>query len=306
MTQSKLIAVTGGSGFVGTHVVDALLSAGHEVRVIDQVAPRQSEVDWVKTDILDEEGLTRAFDDVGPVFHLAAMADVNDVVENPDGAVAANILGTSRILKAAQRAEAGRVFLSSTVWVYSGAPEPVVDEATPLDLMAERHLYASTKIAAEMLCRDHRTLYGRPYTILRYGIPFGPYMRDRLVIAAFIKRAMRGEPLRIDGDGRQERTFIYVEDLARAHALALVPAAENRTYNLEANEAVSIRQLAELVGELVGNTEVSFGDARAGDFKAVRIKADRAREELGWEPKVSFREGLERTLAWYRAEANKA
>ncbi len=303
---SDLIAVTGGSGFVGTHVVDALLAAGHPVRVIDQVAPRQPDVDWVKTDILDEAGLTEAFADVGPVFHLAAMADVNDVVENPDGAVAANILGTSRILKAAQRAEAGRVFLSSTVWVYSGAPEPVVDESTPLDLMAERHLYASTKIAAEMLCRDHHTLYGRPYTILRYGIPFGPYMRDRLVIAAFIKRALSGEALRIDGDGRQERTFVYVEDLARAHALALTPAAENRTYNLEANEAVSIRQLAELVGELVGDVEVSFGDARPGDFEAVEIKADRARDELGWEPTVSFREGLERTLAWYRAEAAKA
>src|SRR6478752_1552392 len=130
MSDSNLIAVTGGSGFVGTHVVDALLAAGHPVRVIDQVAPRQPGVEWVKTDILDEEGLTRAFADVGPVFHLAAMADVNDVVENPDGAVAANILGTSRILKAAQRAEAGRVFLSSTVWVYSGATEQVVDEAT--------------------------------------------------------------------------------------------------------------------------------------------------------------------------------
>src|SRR5205823_4021178 len=101
-------------------------------------------------------------------------------------------------------------------------------------------------------CRDFATLFGRPYTVLRYGIPFGPRMRTDLVVAAFLLRAMRGEPLRIDGDGSQERRFVYVSDLAAAHVLALRDVAENRTYNLESDEAISIRTLAETVRDLVG------------------------------------------------------
>ena len=153
------------------------------------------------------------------MFHLAAMADVNDVVAAPAEAVATNVLGTARVLEAARRAEAGRVVLSSTVWVYAATKQSQVDETTPLDLSAERHVYASTKVAAEMLCADFFTLYQRPYTVLRYGIPFGPRMRGRLVVAAFLERALLGEPLRLDGDGSQTRTFVYVEDLARAHPL---------------------------------------------------------------------------------------
>ena len=306
MTGSELIAVTGGSGFVGSHVVDALLDAGHPVRVIDRVAPRQPGVEWTKADILDEDALTEAFRDVGPVFHLAAMADVNDVVATPADAVATNVVGTARVLEAARRAEAGRVILSSTVWVYAATSQTLVDETTPLDLAAERHLYASTKIAAEMLCADYFTLFQRPYTVLRYGIPFGPRMRGRLVVAAFIERALLGEPLRIDGDGSQARTFVYVEDLARAHPLALCPVAAQRTYNLEASESVTMRRLAEMVRNLVGDVEIEFGTARTGDYRARTVAADRAREELGWTPTVSFEDGLRRTLAWYRDESMPA
>ena len=132
-----------------------------------------------------------------------------------------------------------------------------------------------------MFCADYANLFGRPYTVLRYGIPFGPRMRSDLVVAAFLERALRGEPLRIDGDGAQERSFVYVEDLAAAHVLALAPVAKNRTYNLEANEPISIRQLAETVGELVGDTEVTFGPSRPGRLprqaREQRAGAHRAR-----------------------------
>ena len=119
--------------------------------------------------------------------------------------------------------------------MYAATRGDVVDEETPFDLTAERHIYASSKLAAEMFCADYANLFGRPYTVLRYGIPFGPRMRSDLVVAAFLERALRGEALRIDGDGAQERSFVYVEDLAAAHVLALAPVAQNRTYNLEAN-----------------------------------------------------------------------
>ena len=128
------------------------------------------------------------------------------------------------------------------------------------------------------------------------------YRNSFLVVAAFLLRAMRGEPLRIDGDGSQERRFVYVEDLAAAHVLALKPEAKNRTFNLESNETTSIRQLAETVRDVVGDVEVTFGPARPGDYRARVVQSDRARDELGWEPKHTFAEGLTKTLAWYREQ----
>jgi UDP-glucose 4-epimerase len=296
----ETIAVTGGSGFIGSHVVDALLAAGHEVRVLDQRAPLQANAEWAEVDLLDQDALTDALKGCGPVFHLAAMADVNQVIADPAESVAVTVLGAARVLEAARRADTGRVILASTVWVYAATRGDVVDEDTQFDLTAERHIYASSKLAAEMFCADYANLFGRPYTVLRYGIPFGPRMRSDLVVAAFLERALRGEPLRIDGDGAQERSFVYVEDLAVAHVLALAPVAHNRTYNLEANEPISIRQLAETIGELVGDIEVTFGPSRPGDYRARRVSSERARSELGWSPKYDFAAGLARTLEWYR------
>jgi UDP-glucose 4-epimerase len=301
--SNELIAVTGGSGFVGSHVVDALLDAGQSVRVIDPQKPLQADdVDWADVDMLDQDALTDALQGVGPVFHLAAMADVNDIVADPPQSVWLNTFGVARVLEAARRADAGRVVLSSTVWVYAATHGDEVDETTLFDLQTDRHLYVSEKIAAEMLCRDYATLFGRPYTVLRYGIPFGPRMRTDLVVAAFLLRALRGEPLRIDGDGSQERRFVYVRDLAAAHVLALNGIAENRTYNLESDEAISIRTLAETVRDLVGDVEVTFGPTRPGDYRARVVRSDRAREELGWQPEHTFADGLRKTLAWYREQ----
>jgi UDP-glucose 4-epimerase len=298
-----IIAVTGGSGFVGSHVVDALRGAGHSIRVIDPKPPLQGDdVEWADVDMLDQDAMTDALKGVGPVFHLAAMADVNDIIADPAGSVEMNTMGVARALEAARRADAGRFIRSSTVWVYSATHGDEVDETTYFDLDTDRHLYVSEKIAAEMFCRDYANLFGRPYTVLRYGIPFGPRMRSDLVVAAFLLRAMRGEPLRIDGDGSQERFFVYVEDLAAAHVNALKPAANNRTFNLESDEAISIRRLAETVGEMVGDTEVTFGPSRPGDYRARIVRSDRANNELGWKPKHTFDEGLRKTLEWYRAQ----
>jgi UDP-glucose 4-epimerase len=300
-SAERPIVVTGGAGFVGSHVVDALLRGGHPVRVIDMHPPVQADADWADVDILDQDSLTDALKQTGPVFHLAAMADVNDVIADPTESVTMNCLGTARVLEAARRANAGRVILASSVWVYAATREMSVDETTLFDLTADRHLYVSQKIAAEMLCADYALLYGRPYTVLRYGIPYGPRMRSDLVVAAFFERALAGEPLRIDGDGSQERSFVYVEDIAAAHVLALAPIAENRTYNLDSAVPISIRRLAETVGELVGDVEVAFGPSRPGDYRARRVSSQRALEELGWEPRFTLEEGLASTLAWYRA-----
>jgi len=126
-------------------------------------------------------------------------------------------------------------------------------------------------------------------------------MRDNCVVAAFMKRCMRGEPLRIDGDGSQQRFFVYVEDLAQAHVKALDDVATNETFNIEGAVPVSIREIAESVSSLVGDGLIEFGPARPGDLKARIVSSDKARDVLGWQPATAFTDGLARTYAWYRA-----
>jgi len=296
------VGVTGGCGFIGSHLVDALIEAGHEVRVLDVRPPHQPEAEFRPVDVLDAEGLADAAVGLDALFHLAAVADVNDVDRDPARAVAVNMLGTANALLACLRAEVGRFFLASTVWVYSSLPEGVeapVDEDAPLAVAAGRHVYTTTKLAAEMLCHDFQRQHGLPCTVLRYGIPYGPRMRPSLVIPTFVRRALRGEPLLVAGDGSQCRRFLYVGDLARAHALALSPRAAGRTYNLDGDEEVSILRLAETVLRLTGSpSPIQFVPPRGGDYRGVAVSSERARRELGWRPQVPFEEGMTRTVAW--------
>lgn len=295
------VAVTGGAGFIGSHVVDAMLAAGHQVRVLDTRPPHRPDADWLPADIMNAESLERAVKGADFIYHLAAMADVNDVYAAPARAIQLNVTGTTNVLEAARLTDAGRVILASTVWVYSASLPQEVDEETCFSPSTDRHLYATSKIAAEMICRDYANLYKRPYTVLRYGIPYGPQMRDALVIAAFIRRALNGETMTLAGGGAQHRRFVYVEDLARAHVLAMAPVAENRTYNLEGSEAITIRRIAEDVCALIGgDARVEVGPGRAGDLSPKDVSAERAWQELGWRPEVSFDEGLRRCVAWYR------
>ena len=304
--MSSIVAVTGGAGFIGSNVVDALVKAGRTVRVLDQTRPHRDDVEWHPVDILDVDSLAPAVEGTEATFHLAAMADVNDIYAEPARAVAVNVQGTVNVLEAARRADAGRVILASTMWVYGATVGDVVDEDTPFTLDTDRHLYITTKIASEFACRDYLNLYDRPFTVLRYGIPYGPRMRETTVMSAFFRRALAGEALTIDGDGMQSRNFVYVEDLARAHLLALLPQAENQVINVDGPVPVTIRQVAELTAELVGDVEVSFGPSRPGDLKPQTVLNDKARELLGWEPRVGIEDGMRRSFEWYvasRAEA---
>lgn len=301
-TGSGTVAVTGGSGFIGSNVVDALIASGRTVRVIDAVEPHRDDLEWrPDADILDLDSLRSAVEGTDAVFHLAAMADVNDIYADPARAVALNIQGTVNVLEAGRQVGAGRTVLASTVWVYGSTVGDVVDEATPFTEDLDRHLYITTKIASEFACRDYSNLYDRPFTVLRYGIPYGPRMRETTVMSAFFRRALSGEAITIDGDGMQSRNFVYVEDLARAHVLALGPDAENQVINLDGSEPVTIRQVAELTAELVGDVEVSFGPSRPGDLKPQTVRNDRSLDLLGWKPEVGIEDGMRRSFDWYRA-----
>ncbi len=300
------VLVTGGAGFIGSHVVDKLRDHGHEPVIYDL---RQSPwhagdaVDTVIGSITDIAALERALADCDAVAHLAAVADVNDVHAEPADAEEVNARGTAAVLEAARRANVKRVVYASTIWVYSDTEDETVSETTLLPPPA--HLYTATKLAGELYCKSYQELYGVNYTILRFGIPYGPRAREAAVIPAFVNKAFAGEPLTLSGDGLQSRRFVYVEDLAEGVVAGLGDIAENRVYNLTSDEDVTIKRIAEVVQEIVGNTEIVFGPARPGDLGSKIVLSDRASEELGWTARTPFLEGVRRYVEWRREQAAK-
>ncbi len=296
------VAVTGGSGFIGSNVVDALHDAGNEVIVIDQLPPHRDDVEHRSVDILDAAALQKATEDVSFLYPLGAIANVNYAYENPLQTVQLNITGTANALEAARQNKIERLVLASTVWVYSGCSEAEVNERTTFLPSGPGHIYSTSKIAAEFLCQDYWNLYQQPFTVLRYGIPYGPRMRDNLVIAIFLRKALGGDPITIAGDGLQSRNFVYVGDLARAHVLAMGDVAKNQTYNLEGSEKITIKYIAEAIADLVeGPVSIEYTPARPGDYQGKVVSAEKALHDLGWTPEVDFMEGLRLTTEWYRA-----
>jgi UDP-glucose 4-epimerase len=300
------VLVTGGAGFIGSHVVDKLRAHGHEPVIFDlrpSPWPEHADVDTVIGQVTDATALAAALEGCDAVAHLAAVADVNDVHAQPHDAEQVNARGTAAVLEGARRAGVSRVVYASTIWVYSDTEETTVSETTLLPPPA--HLYTATKLAGELYCKSYQELYGINYTILRFGIPYGPRAREAAVIPAFVNKAFAGEPLTLSGDGMQSRRFVYVEDLAEGVVAGLGDIAENRVYNLSSDEDVTIRQIAELVQEIVGNTEIVFGPARPGDLGSKIVLSDRAREELGWSASTPIGEGIRRYVQWRREQAAK-
>jgi UDP-glucose 4-epimerase len=306
------VAVTGSSGFIGAHVVDRLLDAGHEVRALDlAVNGAETRADHRVVDVLDLAAVDDAFDGCDAVFHIAGMSNVDLAYADPVGTVRLNVEGTGNICEAARRTSVRRVLFASTVWVYGAVPPDAAgpglgdaaglteDAAIALDRAG--HVYTSTKLAAELLLHSYRETYGLPFTILRYGIPYGPGMRDELVLARFVARAMAGEPLTVAGDGQQFRRYVYVRDLADAHVRALTsPGAENETIALEGAERISVLDMAEAVRAHFPGVEIEHVPARPGDYRGREVSAAKADRLLDWRPTTTFADGVRQYVEWYR------
>ena len=284
------ILVTGGSGFIGSYVVDKLIEAGHKVRVLDIKKPDyRKDVEFWEGDITSEEDIKKSLAGVDIVYHIAAFSNINLVQANPLLTIKHNIMGPAYLLEECRKRPVSRFILASSYYVPG----------------RRGHLYATAKLASERLCQDYHTLYSLPYTILRYGTAYGPRSRRGDVISVFIARALRGENLLIHGSGEQKRNFTYVEDLAWGNVAALKSVAENRTYVLAAERAVSVRELAEMVRRMFGKKiGVEYHPAREDDYRGGEVSASKAKKDLGWEPKVDFEAGLSRYIDWYRAEMN--
>ena len=281
------ILVTGGSGFIGSQVVDKLIEAGHRVRVLDIKEPcHREDVEFWKGDITSRKDIKRSLIDVDIVYHIAAFSDINLVKANPLSTIKYNIMGTAYLLEECRKQGISRFILASSIYVPG----------------RRGHLYTTAKLASERLCQDYYTLYSLPYTILRYGTAYGPGSRMDDAVSVFVTRALRGENLLIYGSGEQKRNFIYVEDLAWGNVAALKPAAENQTYILAAERAVSIRELAETVRSIFGQRiGIEYHPAREDDYQGGMVSPSKAKRELGWEPKVDFEEGIRRYIDWYQA-----
>jgi UDP-glucose 4-epimerase len=297
------IVVTGGAGFIGSHVVDAFIDAGHRVTVLDVRPAHRPDVTSVSTDVCDLDGLTAALAGQDVVFHLAAVSNINVALAHPVETVQINIAGTAHVWEAARRAGVSRAVLASTVWVYAGARGPgPFDEDTPFHVPSAGHVYTSSKIAAEMLVNNYAELYDQRFTIMRYGIPYGPRMRPELVIPRFVRQALDGRPITINGDGSQYRNYVWIGDLVDAHLRVLAPVAENQTFNLEGTERVTIRHMADTITSAVGGpTVVTYVPTRVGDYPGKDVSAEKAHRILGWCSSTSFTDGMARYIESCRA-----
>lgn len=293
--------MTGGSGFIGSHVVDKLLEKGFNVKVFDTAKPLNEAVEWIKGDLLKEDDVIRACKDVEKILHLAAVADVNVALDNPELCLKINELGTINLLRAAVNAKVEKVILASTIWVYGTAPGPVTED-TPIP--PPDHIYTKTKIGQEHLVMTWEKHYGLPYVILRYGIPYGPRMRPNMAIAAFVKRASSNETITIFGDGNQGRCFIYVEDLAEGNVAALKPQAKNEIINVAGAEFVTINQIVNELQRIFGKLNIEHKPARPGDYMGTKINIEKAQRILGWRPVTSFRNGLRKYMESIKATSS--
>src|SRR6266545_336979 len=271
------IAITGGSGFIGSHVVDRMIASGHDTVVLDIRPPHRPDVAFREVDVLDLARVVTATRDCDVIFHLAGVSE------------------------ASRRNSVGRTVLASTAWVYAGAQgDAPIDEEAPFHLPSAGHIYTSSKITEELIAHNYNELYGTPFTILRYGDVYGPRMPENFVIPQFVRQALAGEPITVHGDGSQFRNYVYVEDLADAHVLALASEAENQVFNLKGPEPITIRRVAEAIHAMFDVPfAVEYGDLSPGDYAGRVISGDKAKRVLGWEAGTSFTDGLRRYADWY-------
>lgn len=279
--------VTGSAGFIGGHVCRRLLADGCDVTGYDTRRAGLDGVEEVTGDLLDLDALTTAVEGHDVVCHIGAIGDVYLAAQQPELAAAVNVTGTSNIAIAALRNDA-RVVYASTWEVYGEPRYEPVDEDHPT---SPDHPYNITKLAGEQMLLASGRLQGLPVLALRLGTAYGLGMRPNAVFEIFIRKALNGEPITIQGDGSQGRQFTHASDIARAFALATRSDSSGMALNIVAPEMVSIRRLAEHVVDHFP-TEVTFGDPRPGDVPPAYVSARKAEDVLGWKAEVSFEDGM--------------
>jgi len=306
------ILVTGGAGFIGSHLVDHLLTNGFEVTVLDNVSTgrmenlshlqKRKDFHFIKGDIRDSDLVGKAVKDVDVVFHEAALVSVTRSVENPVLTNDVNVTGTLNLLKACLDAGVKRFVHASSSSVYGETKTlPKHENLVPQPISP----YAVSKLAAENYVKVFRQVYGLETVCLRYFNVYGPrqaYGSYSGVITIFINRLMKNQPPVIYGDGEQIRDFTNVQDVVEANMLAMNnEKAAGEVFNIATGEATTINHLAKLLLQIMEKTNLKpvYQGPRPGDIRRSYADVSRARKILGYEPKIALRKGLEKLVEWY-------
>jgi UDP-glucose 4-epimerase len=313
----SICLVTGGAGFIGSHLVERLVARGDRVRVLDDfrtgwpanLAAVQGQVGLVRGSVTDATLVREAVRGCDYVFHLAALPSVQRSVEDPLATHDACATGTLHVLDAARRANVRRVVYAASSSAYGGVRGDVQREDNPVTPLSP---YAAAKLAGEMYCQSFTAAYGLETVRLRFFNVFGPRQRADSpysgVIPLFIDALTRGKRPVIHADGRQSRDFTYVADAAQALEKAALAgaAASGQVYNIANGSSTTVVELVEQLNALLGTRIIpEHGPARVGDVRHSRADLTRAKRDLGYEPEVTFAEGLRRTVAAYQATPAK-
>jgi len=295
------VLVTGGAGFIGSHICKSLLKGGHSVTCIDNFDPyydpgykRENiaglDLELVEGDILNYDKLKKLCVDVDYVYHEAAQAGVRASVEDPIKPHRVNTEGTLNVLRAAVKTGVKKVISASSSSVYGTVKYLPFDENHPNN---PRSPYGVSKLAAEYYCNVFTELYGIKTVNLRYFTVYGPRMRPDLAISIFTRSALANEPIEIFGDGSKTRDFTYIDDIVSAN-MALMEKGEG-TYNIGAGNRISVNELAQTIIDLTNSdSKIIFTEDKLGDVEHTWANIEKAKNELSWEPKIDIKEGLKK------------
>jgi UDP-glucose 4-epimerase len=309
--HSDTVVVTGGAGFIGSHLVDALLAEGRRVVVVDDLSSGRaarvpSAADLEVVDLTDTPALDRVIDAARPraIYHLGAQASVTASVADPARDLAVNVGGTLHVAEAARRHDAPVVFASTGGALYGpDAPRPTGEDFPPVPLSP----YGASKLAGEGYLRTWASAYGQPHAVLRLGNVYGPRQSphgEAGVVAIFSHRLLAGESLTLFGDGAPTRDYVHVDDVVRAFVAA---TGRPGTYNVGTGVETATHQLLRHLQEAAGTSaSPQLAPLRAGELQRSCLDPGRARRDLGWEPEVDVADGLASTFRWFAEEAAEA
>ena len=305
--------VTGGAGFIGSHLVDSLLRQGCDVTVFDNfdsfyqgkeanVAPHMKNPKFhlIRGSVLDDELLCKTMDGAVVVFHLAAQAGVRYCLDNPRKAHDVNVTGTMNVLEACRKLNVRKIVAASSSSVYGNPAKVPISESHPLN---PTNPYGASKLAAEKYCMSYHISYGLPITCLRYFSVYGPRGRPDQVVYSMAQRVAQGIAPEIFGDGSQSRDFTFISDIVAGTVMAaLRDDSVGEVFNLGFGAEFSMLEVAQRILEHFGaDIEPKHRQAYDGDFNRTLCDNRKARNLLGWNPQVSFQRGLDQFLNWYEA-----
>ncbi len=282
--MKKNVLITGGSGFIGSYVVDALVENKYKVTILDLNQPKRKDVKFIQGSILDKSIIRSALKNINIIFHLAAVSDITKVKEIPLKTIKTNILGTTFLLEGARNANVDRFVFAGSIYSYGTAG----------------NLYTTSKTASELIIKNYKLIYGQKFTILRYATAYGPRNREVDAVSIFVRRALKNLDLIIHGNGQQKRNYIYAEDLGYGSLFALEKKATNKIITLVSKRDTKIIDLARMIIKITKSKSKIFFDKkkrRLDDFTSVfSYKSNREKNLMIWRPKYSLEKGLKKYI----------